>query len=109
MDGVESVDLSAFFTNPSTRRWGATDGPPDSSRDSENPRDSAGPPPATTRIRGDSRFRGGANGENPSRRERCERVGERLRARSHFTLSRNAGLGGQQEASVVTPPGLSPF
>jgi hypothetical protein len=105
----ESVDLSAFFTNPSTRRWGATDGPPHSSRDSENPRESPGPPPRTPRIRGDSRFRGGADGENTSRRERCERVGERLRARSHFTLRRNACVGGQQEASVVTPSGLSPF
>jgi len=29
--------------------------------------------------------------------------------RSHFTLIRNAGLGGQQKASVFTPLGLSPF
>ncbi len=55
---------------------------PRSSRDSANARERPGSPLALLRIRSDSQFRDGANGENPSRRERCERVGEWLRTRS---------------------------
>lgn len=56
--------------------------PPRSSRDGANPRERPGSRRRTTWIRKRSHFRDRTSGENPSRRERCERVGEQRRMRS---------------------------
>ena len=54
---------------------------------------------ATPRSRRHSHLRDGASGANPSRREHCERVGERLPMRSHFSLVAN-----QRRGSVNRSP-----
>lgn len=67
--------------------------PPRSSRDGANPRERPGSRRRTTWIRKHSHFRDNASAENPSRREACEWVGERLRMGSHFSLVANRRRG----------------
>lgn len=54
----------------------------DARRDGANHGERPESPPATCRIRKRSHFQDRASGASPSRREHCERVGERLRMRS---------------------------